>query len=353
MNSTIANGAKTRRDFIFFVNGISDEMVIHHEQYTFASVGEDQRKQIVEISKHSQGITNWLSKTTGRFHAAIFRNEHTDESDAFSEAFDRLSGILDGFAFLIEDAQLAVCPMVAIRERDAADAQIKLFGHRAWVAWGTPTEHAEKAWQARKEWLLNRFLIYFDAVASGETQYETEIANQLELSAKMFRYGGKSDSYGIEFLCKFTALEGLVCGPAKFGKEKLLRERLSALFRTRNGIEAEISKLWKMRCEASHQGKAFTNDFSSVIEPLERLTLGVIVFALDHLQSEKTFDALWNRVGSYSLPSEVLLDHPKHRAAVVRMMGEFGIWKGAGILTDNVFDQLSKIFQNRVTSEPK
>jgi hypothetical protein len=108
-----------------------------------------------------------------------------------------------------------------------------------------------------------------------------------------------------------------------------------------------------MRCEASHQGKAFTNDFASVIEPLERLALGVIVFALDNLQSEKTIDALWNRVGSYSLPSEVLLDRPKHRAAVVRLMGEFGIWKGAGILTDHVFNQLSKLFQNRVAPEPK
>jgi hypothetical protein len=233
------------------------------------------------------------------------------------------------------------------------DAQIKFFADRAWISWGTPNEQTEKAWQSRKEWLLNRFLLYFDAVASGEVQYETEVAEQLELSAKMFRHGGKSDSYGIEFLCKFTALEGLVCGPAKFGKEKLLTERLSALFRARNGIEAEISKLWKMRCEASHQAKAFTNDFASVIEPLERLTLGVIVFALDNLQSEKTIDSLWNRVGSYSLPSEVLLDRPKHRVAVVRMMGEFGIWKGAGILTDNVFNQLSKIFQDKKTHDSK
>ena len=124
MNPAIANETKVQRDFIFFVSGISDEMVIHHEQYTFASVGEDQRKQITEISKHSQGVANWLNKTTGKFHAAIFRNDHTDEGDAFSEAFERLSSILDGFAFLIEDAQLGVCPLVAVRERNEMDAQI-------------------------------------------------------------------------------------------------------------------------------------------------------------------------------------------------------------------------------------
>lgn len=197
MNPTQKAETKIRRDFVFFINGISDEMVIHYQQYTFASVGEDQRKQIEEISKHSQGVANWLNRTKGQFHAAVFRNEHFNQSDAFSEAFERLSGILDGFAFLVEDTQLDICPMVVIRERDDADAQISIFGNRAWISWGTPTEQTEKDWKSRKDWLRNRFLLYFDAVASGDALFETEVVNQLALSAKMFRHGGKSDSYGI------------------------------------------------------------------------------------------------------------------------------------------------------------
>jgi hypothetical protein len=114
MSPTLENAPKIRRDFIFFVNGVPDEMMIHHQQYTFASVGEDQRKQLAEISKYSLGIGNWFSKAAGRFHAVIFRNEHDNESDAFSEAYEKLSGILDGFAFLIEDAQLGVCPAVVV-----------------------------------------------------------------------------------------------------------------------------------------------------------------------------------------------------------------------------------------------
>lgn len=144
-----------------------------------------------------------------------------------------------------------------------------------------------------------------------------------------------------------------MCGPAKYGKENLLKTRLATLFRIRNGVEADIAKLWEMRCEASHQGKAFSDDFSVVIKPLERLTLGAMVFALDNLPSVKTIDALWNQVASYSLPPEVLLDHPKSRAAVVRLIADFGTWKGAGILTDNVFNQLSKIFQDNTPLKSK
>ncbi len=180
-------------------------------------LGEDQKKQIIKISEHFQGVANWLRNSTGRFSAAVFRNEHEEEKTAFSEAFERLSGILDGYAFLTEDVTLGVCPLVVVRERDEPDAQIKLFANRAMISWGSPTENAEQAWESRKSQLLSRFLVFFDAVAGGYLNFDTEVVNQLGLSAKMFRHGQKSESYGIEFLCKFTALEGMVCGPREHG----------------------------------------------------------------------------------------------------------------------------------------
>jgi hypothetical protein len=345
MNSSQETIEKIRRDFVFFVAGIPEEMVIHNEQYTFAQLGEDQRKQITKIAEHSQGVANWLRNASGRISAAVFRNEFPEEKEGFNNAHERLSAILDGYAFLIEDVSLDICPLVLIRENSETDAQIKFFGNRAWISWGTPDEKAKQLWQTRKAQLLERFLIFFDAVAGDAAPSDSEIIDQLGLSAKMFRHGNKSNSYGIEFVCKFTALEGIVCGSEIHGKGALLKSRLSSLFRSRNGVEEEVAKLWKMRCEASHQGKAFSNDFSAVIEPLERLTLGAMVFALDNLKSAKTIDGLWNGASSYTLPNEVLLARPTNRAAVIQMIGDYGTWKGAGILTDHVFSQLSKIFQ--------
>jgi hypothetical protein len=343
MNSSQEQAKQIRRDFVFFVSGVPNEMMIRHRQSAFTAVGEDQKKIINKISEcyDAQAVANWLRAAAGQFTAAIFRNEYADERDGFSEAFEKLSGILDGYAFLIEDTNLEVCPLVLVRERDEPDAKIKIFGSRAWISWGSPAENAEQAWQARRTQLLQRFLLFFETVANDDTQFDTEVVNQLGLSAKMFRHGRKSESYGIEFLCKFTALEGLVCGPREHGHGKLLKQRVSSLFRTRNGVEAEVEKLWKMRCEASHQGKAFSSKFSAVIEPLEQLTLGVMVFALDSLTAVKTIEELWDKAASYSLPPEVVMERPKTRVPVIHMIGEIGQWGGAGLLTDGVFKQLS------------
>lgn len=343
MNSGQEPAKQIRRDFIFFISGVPDAMMVHHrnQQVTFVAVGEPEKKAITDISKHFQAVADWLKGLSGRFSAAIFRNEYADEKDGFSDALEKLSGILDGYVFLTEDTTPEICPLTLIRHGNDADARIKIFGSRAWLSWGSPSENVEQAWQTRKTQLLQRFLVFFEAVAGDNPQFATEVTDQLGLSAKMFRHGYKSQTYGIEFLCKFTALEGLVCGPRKHGHGELLKKRLSSLFRTRNGIEAEIEKLWIMRCEASHQGKAFSSKFSAVIEPLEKLTLGVMVFALDNLASVKTIDELWNKASSYILPPEVLMERPKNRVPVISMTSEIGRWPNAGLLTDSVFKQLS------------
>ena len=346
MNPSQATPSQIRRDFIFFVSGIPDQMRVLDQNNAFVAVGEPEKKAITDISKkseHGQAIADWLGRTAGRFTAAIFRKENINERDAFLEAFEKLSGILDGYAFFIEDAALEICPLFLVRQHEEEGAQIKLFGNYGWISWGSTSEAIDRAWQNRQNQLLQRFLVFFNAVAGDKPEFNTEVVNQLGLSAKMFRHGRRSQTYGIEFLCKFTALEGLVCGSEKRGHKGLLKSRLSSLFRAKIGVEAEIETLWEMRCEASHQGKAFSVKFGTVIEPLENLTLGAMVFALDHLSSVKSIDELWTKAPAYFLPAEVLMDRPKPRVPVFTIIGEVGKWPNAGIHTDKVFMQLSKM----------
>jgi hypothetical protein len=53
--------------------------------------------------------------------------------------------------------------------------------------------------------------IYY-CVSFGKWDSLTELRRQLAYSVKMFRQGIISGDPGIEYLCKFSALEGLVCG---------------------------------------------------------------------------------------------------------------------------------------------
>ena len=322
--------------------------MVQDRLFFFSPTDEHVKKEIAKLGTQSGVIAYWLRKSGGRVSVGVFRNQHADESDGFSEAYQRLSGILDGYAFLIEEATPEVWPVVLVRQRDEPDAQIKLFDHHGWVMWGSAGGETAQTWKSRRSQLLKRFLAFFDAVAGDDLKFNTEIANQLSLSAKMFRHGRTSAVYGIEFLCKFTALEGLVCGPKRDDHRKLLENRLSTLFRANTGLAASIKDLWRMRCEASHQGKAFSHEFAHMLELLERLNLGVMVFALDHITSLSTIDDLWNRAASYVLPVEATMERPAgtFRMPVVRGMSGIGKWADAGLFTDAAFIQISAEVRN-------
>ena len=205
----------------------------------------------------------------------------------------------------------------------------------------------EKLWEERNAKLLDRLLVFFDVVATNDLQFDTELANQIGLSAKMFRHGKMAGSYGINYLCAFTALEGLVCGPREFGHGKLLEQRLSTLFRYKNHVVSEVKKLWRFRCEASHQGKAFDDNFSVLIEPVEKLMLGTLIFALHHVKIAKTIDELWDKhASSYNLPSEAIVERPPEvfRTAIVSLVGGPKLkWSNVGLLVDQAFKSQKRI----------
>lgn len=338
-----------RRDLIFFVSGVPEKMAIHDAHFFFAPVQGDIVQELAKIGDEVN-IKHWLQKAGKKFHAFALRNDLEHEDDSITDAYQKLSGILDGYAFLTGEITPEIWPIVQVRENNEPHTAIKLMQFKAWARLNSKDGVAEKNWENRTMQLLNRFLLFFDVASSDDPNFNTELANQVLLSAKMFHHGIKAQSYGIEFLCKFSALEGLVCGPRQQGHGKLLRERLSELFRNRNGITAEVQQLWQKRCEASHQGKAFSNDFSVLIEPIDTLVLGTMVFAIDHLAKTKTIDELWNNYPPhYTLPAEAAMERPPEirRLAAVRLIGNTELaWVNIGLLTDSIFDQLNR---NKVT----
>ncbi len=297
-----------RRDIVFLVNGVPDGLLVRDVHYFSAPVAAELAK---EIQKLGADVSYWLRKGGKRFHAFGFRNDVADETEAIMDAHEKLSGIVDGYSFLAQDSTPEIWPIVQIREEDQLHASIKFLELKVQIRMNSKDGVAEKSWDERNERLLKHFLEFFDVVATDDVKFDNELCNQIGLSAKMFRCGSSARAHGVDFLCKFTALEGLVCGPVKHGHGKLLQQRLSELFRHRKGIGKEVEDLWSKRCEASHQGKAFSERFAVLIDPLEKLTLGTIVFAINHVKFAKTVDELWSRYAAkYELPAEVTIERP-------------------------------------------
>ena len=229
-----------------------------------------------------------------------------------------------------------------VREKNNLDAKIKWFGFQAWARLNSKDGAAEKNWETRTLQLLN------DSCLSSTTSQLTMWRLELKLLTKLFfrqnvQTRGTARSYGVNFLCKFSSLEGLVCGSQKFGHGKLLEERLSQLFRHRANIKTEVRELWEMRCEASHQGKAFSNDFPKSISLLENFVLGTVVFAIDHLQTLRKIDELWKNAASYVLPAEAIMERPPEirRLAALQLIGSANLkWTNVGLLVDKGFDSI-------------
>jgi hypothetical protein len=90
-----------------------------------------------------------------------------------------------------------------------------------------------------------------------------------------------------------------------------LKERLKSLFQSSlPQIETDVQRLWDQRCEASHQAIAFDPKLEGDLPLLEKLFLGIFVFAVDRLDKASTVSQLWDCADKYKLPGFVLLDPP-------------------------------------------
>jgi len=332
-----------RRDLIFFIHGVPKDFLVFERDYFLAAVEPEIIKEVEALGERYPEILQLTKRSKGEFRCAAFRNDFQTLEEAFSDAYERLSGILDGYSFLVEDETPEVWPVLQVREAEKADAVIKLFEVRGWARLHSKDGSAEKTWHERTNQLLRKFLVFFDIVATRNPKFETELCDQIELSANMYRHGRLSHAYGIEYLCKFTALEGLVCGSLRVDRTRTLKKRLNSLFCRQPAVEKTVEKLWVLRCEASHQGKAFSNEFAQALPDLEAFALGALVFALDHVAAVRTTAELWTKASEYVLPPEAAMQRPAEtpRYAILSAFLNTGLeWKNAGRIADAIFAKL-------------
>lgn len=268
--------------------------------------------------------------------------EQDDLVDSIEAGFHTLSGFVDGISLALDGTRVDVSHVVLVRENGSMDLDAHIFlseGGWATIA-GSPD--FQTSWEKRRDVIYARVLKFADLV-NGVGQ--SEIADQIQCSTKMFRHGGESRVFGMQFLAKFSAVEGLVCGPERHNHGNLLRTRIPALFPTIPAASSQIADLWNYRCSASHQARAFErfggDALPAHIPTLDFFFIGLFVFAIDHCESVSTFDELWREAPSYSLPPEILLERPPNAGRFAVRRGHSPTqWRLNG--QGRIFDQFFK-----------
>lgn len=254
-----------------------------------------------------------------RFIWVGFAIDAESRLDAIAEARHRLEGLIDGASFWGDNEWPMISEFVWVGESGDTDLRIVLHRRQIWIEMLNTAEESRAAWNRRNEELRSRVNRFFGLALDLHSRAMTPLGRQVRHSMRMFRHGKHSGSWGVEFICKFCALEGLVCGDEKQRKGEKLKSRLAALFRdSTSQFSDRIEKLWRYRSEAVHTARAFDagglDDGAPLgvhLEAIEYFFVGALVFALERIAAADDVTTLWQQVSDYALPDFARTERPR------------------------------------------
>jgi hypothetical protein len=254
-----------------------------------------------------------------RFIWVAFEVDAESRLDAIAEARHRVEGLVDGASFWGDNEWPSISGFVWVGQADDPNLQIVLHHRQVWIEMLNTATESRAAWKQRNEELRTRVNRFFSLALDQHSRATTPLSRQIRHSMRMFRHGKHSGSWGVEFICKFCALEGLVCGDEQRRKGEKLRQRLAVLFRDSSVQFVErIEKLWRYRSEAVHTARAFDSGnlddgapLGVHLEEIEYFFAGVLVFALEQVVTVDDVTALWQNAGTYTLPDFARLQRPR------------------------------------------
>ncbi len=306
-----------RWDVVLFLRGYPAEFRFAAPHYFMCGVGETKLKEIAHFArpKFPDSAAFFDSTQHEQFSAFGFRGEADSHNAAVLFAQDCLAGIIDGLSIILGHQQPVHAPLALLRAGDDEDTQLAMLFGTQWVYIRTTDQDAEDRWAGHRPILFKQLWPFFDVVAGLHARSDTALARQLSHSMKMYRQGASAGMEGVEFILKWSALEGLVCAGVYKRKFDALKKRLPSLFPSRQEeIEMMLTKLWKARNEAVHEASAFRSPNVTNSHPLvgpianaDELFLGVATFAIAQLNNVDSVEALWDTASTFALP-----DFAKH-----------------------------------------
>jgi hypothetical protein len=266
---------------------------------------------------------------------------------AIFKAHNRLDTYIDSIAvagFCVP----AVCSVLVIRQANEPNAEIMEFHRDRWLEGKPATTTERESWTKRSDEIMQHLLPVLSQLVEKAPDDHNELAWRALYSARLFRRGIESRNFGVEFFCKFAALENLVVGGDTSNKGEKLKRRLSALVGDLlPNAASEIVELWKRRHPLVHEARLeFVDEDPEAfpvhihMETLDWLCQVTFVFLSDHFGAVGTLADLWKQAEGYEIPATVCDTRPKEiaRFPASTWSEKCGfIWNGAGKLIDNLW----------------
>lgn len=304
-------------DILYLIKALPREYRIYGDDLCMVNVEEDWLSAVKNLAQSkSHDLKSSILGFISGIPASAFTlvgiriQEAKTQDDALILARDRLNSVLDGITVVMATKVPEVSSLVHVRQGDNPDVQILNQINHGFIQMQPPTSSTSSdIWKKRNQAVLNELLHFWDITESKESP--TPLQEQIVFSAKMYRQGASAKDYGVQFLCKFCALEGLVTGGERQKKGEKFKDRLTQLF-TENQAEIagiDLDKIWTVRNDIAHESR--TSLESVLIGSLDRLFTAAFIHALRNKDTANTVTDLWQ---NYNLPHDFLMKRPDDMA---------------------------------------
>ncbi len=293
-------------DLVFFIRGFPEKLSLHKS--VFATVVHPE--VIPTLAKSTEGLHGGdFFEGADRLACFGIRLGAPSTKEAIGAGRYVVDAMIDGLSLAIP-RPLPKVGLLAIVCDDTREHGY--WAHFSPIAWVRMSPAAPNSQESPSPWARSVFGLvspFMDVIAENHPNHDSDLARQLVQSLKMFRHGAEANSFAVEFICKFSALEGLVCGE-KEKKGPALRDRLPRLFRHDGKVTvARIQRLWEDRSAAIHASAGFysahakgTRAVQIHLSEVDYLFRGVVAFAIGRLKEARTVPELWAAGDKFDLP---------------------------------------------------
>lgn len=308
-NATTAESERTF-DVIHFIRGFPSTLNICDENCFTAFIDSS---QFPFISNETAGLPGADFEKLRSLAILGVRLESDSARDAVSFTRHYAEAVIDGLSLGLERPLPVVSAIAVVHDHAKADPTWISFSPVSWVHFSATPPTLNAAPTERAQVLLQAAAPLLDIVSKVFPQHDSEVARRLAHSLKMYRHGATANSFAVEFICKFAALEALVTSEhSNIGEQ--LRTRLPTLFRKDGKVTAgSVEDIWLARNVAVHASAGFYSKHLAGSKPVhqhtkevEFLYLGAVAFFAAHLKTHTRLTELWKEVVKFELPGWAL-----------------------------------------------
>jgi len=309
-------------------------------------------RQLLEKSESLKPFAHYAKDN--RLYFALLRVTAGSLGAAATSAFNYLQHYLDCLSLVVE-REPRVASQVLVREGTSKDVIVRQYLPHSWVFTQAKDVNIATEWRGRCLSILRITSPLLEKAFLSDWASYTELEKQMFHSLRLFHIGRMSESYSVEYLCKFAALESLVLGGQDTQRKgETLKQRIGALCPNVAWNAARtIGRLWKKRHSIVHEARAesFGDNMASQpyqieMDHLDYLFIRTVIFAAENCQRVKSVRELWNCTSKYVSPecSRIERPHELARYAAVSIVLDEGLyWPNGGSSFDLMWDLPPKV----------